>query len=155
MRLGRAMAIALTALALLVALAAFAGNAAVGALLRSRQHAWLSGRTLLLTLPPHAGKPERTLAVDYRIDADDPALVRVASDFGWWRALEAPGDGEGAPVRLLIAGREKHGRARIVSERDAPERRLEGLKKLRPRTWRRAVASGAVLIEIRLDPNRS
>jgi hypothetical protein len=146
------MAILLAVIAALVVLGALAGNAVVGTLLRSRQHAWLSGRVLLLTLPAPAGRAPRTIPVDYRIDADDPALVRVASDFSWWRALESPPDPAGAAVRLRIAGRERSGRARIVSERGEPERRLEGLKKLRPDTWRRAVASGAVLIEIRLDP---
>jgi len=150
--IGKVVAILLAAVALLALLAGLAGNRGVAAILRSSHHAWLSGRTLLLTLPPHAGRPERTIPVDYRIDADDPALVRVGSDFGWWRALEAPVDSTGAAVRLRIAGRERSGRARIVSERVEPEPRLEGLKKLRPTTWRRAVESGAVLIEIRLDP---
>jgi hypothetical protein len=146
------MAILLASIVGLVILIGLAGNRVVDAVLRSRHHAWFSGRVLLLTLPAHAGRAARTLAVDYRIDADDPGLVRVASDFSWWRALESPVDPAGAPVRVRIAGRDYGGRARIVAERDDPARRLEGLKKLRPTTWRRAQSSGAVLIEIRLDP---
>jgi hypothetical protein len=145
------MALILASLALLIGLAAIAGNSVVAAILRSSRHGWLSGRVLLLTLPAGDGGAARTLPVDYRRDAVDPALVRVASDFGWWRALEAPRDSAGVPVALRIAGEPHTGTARIIGEHSEPERRLEGLKHLRPSTWRRAVARGSVLIEIRLD----
>jgi hypothetical protein len=147
----RLMALILASLLLLGGLVAIAGNALVAAILRSERHAWLSDRVLLLSLPARAGRAGRTLAVDYRRDAADPALVRVASDFSWWRALEAPDEPAGVPVTLRIAGRTHTGRARIMGARSEPERRLAGLKQLRPGSWRRASAWGSVLIEIRLD----
>jgi hypothetical protein len=151
MRAVRLVALLLASLALLTAALAIAGNSLVAAILRSGRSAWLGDRVLLLTLPAFAGGAARTLLVNYRRDPADPALIRVASDFSWWRALEAADDGAGAPVALLIAGEPRSGLARIVAERSEPERRIEGLKQLRPGSWRRAVARGSVLIEIRLD----
>jgi hypothetical protein len=150
MRAVRLVALILASLALLAGLLAIAGNTLVAAILRSGRHAWLSDRILLLTLPARAGGA-RTLPVNYRRDATDRTLIRVASDFSWWRALEGWDERAGAPVALLIAGEPRSGLARIVGAQREPERRIEGLKQLRPATWRRAVARGSVLIEIRLD----
>ena len=69
--------------------------------------------------------------------------VDVGADSKWWKHLE-----NGAEVRMLIKGTELVGWA--VPILDDPDRTTAGFKKLRPSTYKRALWTGAVFIEIQV-----
>ena len=100
----------------------------------------LSGGTMILTIPTPDGRGTRSLPVDFLREGD---VVYCGSDFSWWPVLVG-----GAPVKVFIRGRELSGRADAIQ--GDPVRTEAGFRKLRPRTHRRALRTGAVLIEIRL-----
>ena len=133
----------LTSLAVLVVLAVIVillANPIVSAILRSERHALLSDDIMLITLKKRDTSELRTFPVDYLRESD---TVYVGSDFGWWKHLEG-----GAKVHLLVQGRERVGWALPIL--NDPDRSLAGFKKLRPWTYKRALWTGAVLIEFQI-----
>ena len=126
----------LAGLAVLVA----AYNPLVTTILQSDQHALLSGRTMLITMKNRETAQMKTFPVNYLRDGH---MVYIGSDFGWEKHLEG-----GAEVRMLIRGKEYVGGAMPVL--DDPERSIAGFKKLRPRTYKWALWTGAVFVEVRI-----
>jgi len=114
-------------------------------ILRSEQHTLLSGHILLITMKKRETSDVITFPVDYRREGN---IVYVGSDSEWWKHLEG-----GAEVRLLIAGNEVIGQATPIL--DDPDRIKEGFKKLRPWTYKRALWTGAVFVEIHIQNDSS
>jgi hypothetical protein len=112
----------------------------VPTVLRSERHALLSGHIMLITMKEQETADMVTFPVDYLREGDS---VYVGSDSAWWEHLRG-----GAEVRLLIQGTEFVGWATPIL--DDPERTRAGFKKLRPWTYRRALWSGAVFVEIHI-----
>jgi hypothetical protein len=113
----------------------------VPTILRSERHALLSGHIMLIMMKKQETSDLITFPVDYLRNGD---IVYVGCDSAWWKHLKG-----GAEVRLLIQGTEHVGWATpIVNE---PERSREGFKKLRPWTYKRALWSEAVFVEIQLQ----
>jgi hypothetical protein len=79
-------------------------NPVVSLILRSPLHRMLSGRVLLLTFTGHETGKTYTIPVGYTPEND--ALL-LFTDHGWWRNFE----GGGAPVTVLLQGRERIGHA--------------------------------------------
>lgn len=129
---------ALVGLALIIMIVA---NPIVSAILRSERHVLLSDGIMLMTVKKRGTSELKTFPVDYLREAD---MVYVGADSGWWKHLEG-----GAEVRMLIQGREWIGRAMPIL--DDPDRSTAGLKKLRPWTYKRALWTGAVFIEIQIQ----
>ena len=113
----------------------------VPTILRSERHALLSGHIMLITMKNRDTSNLISFPVDYRREGNS---VYVGSDSAWWKHLEG-----GAEVRMLIKGTEVVGWATPII--DDPERIREGFKKLRPWTYKRALWSGAVFVEIQLQ----
>ena len=113
----------------------------VPTILRSERHALLSGHIMLITMKNRDTSNLISFPVDYRREGNS---VYVGSDSAWWKHLEG-----GAEVRMLIKGTEVVGWATPII--DDPERIKEGFKKLRPWTYKRALWSGAVFVEIQLQ----
>ena len=131
-------------LAILVGLAiigALVANPVVSAVLRSERHRWLSDKIMLITIKQPETSALKTFPVDYLREAD---TIYVGADSDWWQPLEG-----GAQVRMLIQGRERSGRAMPIL--NDPDRIESGFKKLRPSTYWRALWTGAVFIEIKLE----
>lgn len=95
---------------------------------------------MLITMTKRDTAEAITFPVDYRREGD---TVYVGSDSAWWTHLQG-----GAEVRLVIQGTELVGWATPIV--DDPDRIREGLKKLRPWTYKRALWTGAVFVEIRI-----
>lgn len=121
------------------------GHLLVPTLLRSEHHALVSGSIMLITLTKRETSELITFPVDYRREGN---TVYVGSDSGWWKHLQG-----GAQVRLLIAGTELMGWATPIL--DDPARSAAGFKKLRPWTYKRALWSGAVFVEIQIQDGGS
>ena len=118
-----------------------AANPLVSTILRSERHGLLSDGVMLLTLKQQDSSEMKTFPVDYLREGD---TVYIGSDSGWWKHLEG-----GAEVRMFIQGTELTGWAiPIIND---PERSATGFKKLRPWTYKRALWTGAVFVEIRLQ----
>ncbi len=115
-------------------------NPVVSAILRSERHALLSDGIMLITLKKRGTSELQTFPVDYLRESN---IVYVGADSGWWKHLEG-----GAEVHLLIQGRERVGRALPIL--NDPDRSTAGFKKLRPWTYKRALWTGAVFIEIQI-----
>ena len=113
----------------------------VPTILRSERHALLSGHIMLISLNKRNTADLITFPVDYRREGN---VVYVGSDSAWWEHLQG-----GAEVRLLIQGIELIGWATPIT--DDPERSRAGVKRLRPWTYKRALWSGAVFVEIQLQ----
>ena len=113
----------------------------VPTILRSERHALLSGHIMLISMNKRNTADLITFPVDYRREGN---VVYVGSDSAWWQHLQS-----GAGVRLLIQGTEFIGWATPII--DDPERSREGFKRLRPWTYKRALWSGAVFVEIQLQ----
>ncbi|MGE0824391.1 MAG: hypothetical protein AB7P18_20035 [Candidatus Binatia bacterium] len=129
-------------MALGVAGALIVAHRLVPTILRSEQHALLSGRIMLITMKTRETSQSLTFPVDYLREGN---TVYVGSDSGWWKHLEG-----GAEVHLLIAGSEVMGWATPIL--DDPERSKAGFKQLRPWTYKRALWSGAVFAKSRSSP---
>jgi hypothetical protein len=114
----------------------------VPTVLRSERHALVSGHIMLITMKKRDTADAITFPVDYLREGD---AVYVGSDSDWWTHLQG-----GAEVRLLIQGTELVGWATPIV--DDPDRSREGFKKLRPWTYKRALWSGAVFVEIHIRP---
>jgi hypothetical protein len=112
----------------------------VPVVLKSKQHALLSGHIMLITMTKRETGNLITFPVDYLREGN---TVYAGSDSTWWKNLEG-----GAEVYLLIQGTEYVGWATPIT--DNLDRIKEGFKKLRPWTYWRASWSGAVLVEIQL-----
>jgi len=113
----------------------------VPTILRSQQHGLISGHVMLITMKKRETADVITFPVDYLREGN---RVYVGSDSAWWKHLQ-----DGAEVRLLIKGIKVVGWATPIL--DDPERIREGFKKLRPWTYKRALWSGAVFVEIQLQ----
>ena len=101
------------------------GNRLVALLLRSPLHVLFSRRLALITVTGRRSGREHTLPVAYRHEGEDVAIpVMWPERKLWWRNLR-----EEAPVRLLLRGRERAGRAQA-----------------------RVGDGGEVHVEVRLDP---
>jgi hypothetical protein len=116
-------------------------NPLVATILRSERHALLSDRLMLITLKERDASDIITFPVNYLRETD---TVYVGCDSGWWKHLAS-----GAEVRLLMAGKELVGWATPIL--DDPDRIKEGFKKLRPSTYKWALWTGAVFVEIRIQ----
>jgi hypothetical protein len=125
---------AILAAAMLLVLLA---NPIVSALLRSPWHSVLSDRVLLLSYPSRAGGAPRTIPVNYLSIGN---TILVGSDFSWWKSVV-----ESTPVTVQVAGQRFQGRAHLVSDPRASE---AGFRRLRPKTYARALATGAHLVQI-------
>ncbi|MGE0683859.1 MAG: hypothetical protein AB7P69_23525 [Candidatus Binatia bacterium] len=112
----------------------------VPTVLRSGQHALLSGHVMLITMEKRDAADLITFPVDYLREGNN---VYVGSDSVWWKHLEG-----GAQVRMLIKGNEIVGWATPIL--DDPDRIETGFKKLRPWTYKRALWSEAVFVEIQI-----
>ena len=112
----------------------------VPTILRSNRHGLLSGHIMLITMKKRETSDLLTFPVDYLRDGDS---VYVGSDSGWWKHLEG-----GAEVRMLIQGTELVGWATPII--DDPDRIKAGFNKLRPWTYKRALWSRAVFVEIHI-----
>jgi hypothetical protein len=122
-----------------------AANPLVSTILRSERHALLSDRIMLITLRKQGTSEQITFPVNYLREAD---TVYVGCDSGWWKHLEG-----GAEVRMHIEGNDLVGWA--IPIRDDSNRISEGFKKLRPSTYKWALWTGAVFIEIQIqDENK-
>ncbi len=117
----------------------------VPTVLRSERHALLSGHMMLITMKKRETSDTITFPVDYLREGNS---VYVGSDSRWWKHLEG-----GAEVRLLIKGIELIGWAKPIL--DDPDRSRVGFKKLRPSTYKRALWTGAVFVEIQLQRKAS
>ena len=117
----------------------------VPTILRSERHALLSGHMMLITMKKRDAADVRVFPVDYLQEGNS---VYVGSDSGWWKHLEG-----GAEVRMLIRGTEVVGWATPVI--DDPERVRAGFKKLRPWTYKRALWTEAVFVEIQIQQDAS
>ena len=96
---------------------------------------------MLLTLTGRKSGREFTFPVNYR---RHDSGVLCGADFPWWRNLV-----EEPRVRVLINGTAYEGEARII---DRESDQFEPLmRKLRPRTLKRAMRINAVLIEVDLS----
>jgi len=113
----------------------------VPTVLRSERHALLSGHMMLITMKKRETADMITFPVDYLREGNS---VYVGSDSAWWKHLQG-----GAEVRLLIQGTELVGWAMPII--DDPDRIKEGFKKLRPWTYKRALWSGTVFVEIHIQ----
>jgi hypothetical protein len=113
----------------------------VPTVLRSERHALLSGHVMLITMKKRKSSNLITFPVDYLREGDS---VYVGCDSTWWKHLEG-----GAQVRLLIKGTEVVGWATPIL--DEPDRIEAGFKKLRPWTYRRALWTGAVFVEVQIQ----
>ncbi|NOT57746.1 MAG: hypothetical protein HOP18_24335 [Deltaproteobacteria bacterium] len=134
-------------LTIILVLVGIAGLLAVAHLLvppilRSAHHALLSGHMMLITMQKRDTAETITFPVDYLREGD---VVYVGSDSAWWQHLRG-----GAAVRLLIQGTDLVGWATPIV--DDPDRARKGFQKLRPWTYKRALWSGAVFVEIQLRP---
>lgn len=132
---------------IVLTLAGIAGLLAVAHLLvppilRSEHHALLSGHMMLITMQKRDTAETITFPVDYLREGD---AVCVGGDSAWWTHLQG-----GAAVRVLIQGTELVGWATPIVE--DPDRAKKGFQKLRPWTYKRALWSGAVFVEIQLRP---
>lgn len=98
-------------------------NQAVSLLLRSPLHPLASGQLALITVTGRRSGREHTLPVGYR-RRDDVVWIGVGwpERKVWWRNLE-----DGGRVRVLVAGRERSGEARLrrAGERVAVEVQLD------------------------------
>lgn len=117
-----------------------AAHVLVPVVLKSEQHALLSGHIMLITMKKRDTTNLISFPVDYLREGN---TVYVGSDTAWWKNLEG-----GAEVRMLIQGTEYVGWATPIT--DDLDRIKEGFKKLRPWTYRRALWSGVVLVEMQI-----
>ena len=86
------------------------GNRIVLAVLESRRHRIVSGAVLRITLRGRRSGRVFSLPVQYARDGD--RLVLLPANAGrkrWWRNLAG-----GAPVSVLLAGRERAGRGHVL-----------------------------------------
>jgi len=113
----------------------------VPTILRSEQHALLSEHIMLISMNKRNTADLITFPVDYRRERN---VVYVGSDSAWWQHLQG-----GAEVRLLIQRTEFIGWATPII--DDPARSRAGFQRLRPWTYKRALWSGAVFVEIQLQ----
>ena len=139
----RAVIILLISAGIAVTLAA--AHLLVPTVLRSEQHALLSGHIMLVTMKNRETLDLITFPVDYLREGN---TVYVGSDSGWWKHLEG-----GAEVRMLIAGNEVAGWATPILV--DPDHSRAGFKKIRPWTYKRALWSGAVFVEIHIQDGSS
>jgi len=83
------------------------GNPLVRTILRSPAHGLLSGRLLLITVTGTRSGDQFTFPVGYRQDGDRVTIVVGWPERKrWWRNLR-----QASPVRLLLRGTERTGRA--------------------------------------------
>ena len=87
-------------------------NPFVSAILRSPVHRLLSGQVLLLTVTGRRSGRAYTFPVGYVREAD--TLTIVSGRHAWWKNLRG-----GAPVAVLLAGRQRTGRAEVIEDRAA------------------------------------
>ncbi len=116
-------------------------NPLVSTILRSERHALLSDRIMLITLREQDTSEPITFPVNYLREAD---TVYVGCDSGWWKHLAG-----GAEVHMHIEGNDLVGWA--IPILDDPNRISEGFKKLRPSTYKWALWTGAVFIEVQIQ----
>jgi hypothetical protein len=100
---------------------------------------------MLITLREQETTEMSTFPVNYLREAD---IVYVGRDSGWWENLQG-----GAEVRMRIKDSDLIGWAVPIIE--GRERISEGFKKLRPSTYRWALWTGAVFVEIYLQKEAS
>lgn len=120
-----------------------AAHVLVPPILKSDRHALLSGHMMMITMKKRETTNLIAFPVDYLREGN---TVYVGSDSAWWNNLEG-----GAEVRMLIQGTEYVGWATPIV--DDPDRLKAGFMKLRPWTYKRALWSGAVLVEIQIRDN--
>jgi hypothetical protein len=113
----------------------------VPTVLRSKRHTLLSDHMMLISMRKRETTDLITFPVDYLREGNN---VYVGSDSAWWKHLQG-----GAEVRLLIQGTEFVGWATPIT--DDLDRIRDGFKKLRPWTYKRALWSGAVFVEIQIQ----
>jgi hypothetical protein len=86
-------------------------NPLFAALLRSPLHRLLSSGLLLLTVTGRRSGRRYSIPVGYQLDGDDVVvMVSEARRKQWWRNYREP-----RPIELLLRGRERTGRAALVS----------------------------------------
>ena len=85
-------------------------NPFVAALLRSPVHRLLSGQVLLLTVTGRRSGRAYTFPVGYVREGD--TLTILSGRHTWWKNLRG-----GAPVAVLLAGRQRTGRAEVIEDR--------------------------------------
>lgn len=95
------------------------GNALVGGVLRTPLHRTLSRSLLLLTYRGRRTGKEYTIPVGYARYAEDELVLLAGRPGGktWWTNMRGP-----LSVRLLLAGREVEGEARLVKGEEAVPR---------------------------------
>lgn len=88
------------------------GNALVGGVLRSPLHRTMSRSLLLLTYRGRRTGKEYTIPVGYARFSDDELVVIAGRPGGktWWTNMRGS-----LPVRLLLAGKEIEGEARLAA----------------------------------------
>ncbi len=124
-------------------------NRLAGLVLRSPAHRLLSGR--LVELRWTGRRTGRRFATPVQFLEHDGELVLLSwADRRWWRNLT----GDGAPVAVVLRGRLRHGRARVVpasaEERAGVLRALSG-RRAPGRADALARAADAVLVRVALD----
>jgi hypothetical protein len=122
-----------------------AAHVFVPLILKSERHALLSSHVMLISMKKRETTNQISFPVDYLREGN---TVYVGSDSAWWKNLEG-----GAEVRMLIQGTEYVGWATPIT--DDLDRLREGFKKLRPWTYKRALWSGAVFVEIQIQRQMS
>jgi len=116
------------------------GNALVGGVLRSPLHRTMSRSLLLLTYQGRRTGKEYTIPVGYARYRDGELVVIAGRPGGktWWTNMRGS-----LPVRLLLAGREIAGEARLVTGEEAVPRLAAYFEQL-PRSARAfGIATGS------------
>ena len=139
--MGRRLLKIVSILAVIIVLVIVVANPIVSAILRSDHHTLLSERIMLISMKKQGSSEEATFPVNYLREGN---TVYIGADFSWWEHLQG-----GAEVDMLIAGSEFTGWATPIL--DDPDRTSAGFKKLRPSTYERALATGAVFIEVQIQ----
>ncbi len=108
------------------------GNALVGGVLRSPLHRTMSRSLLLLTYRGRRTGKEYTIPVGYARFSDDELVVIAGRPGGktWWTNMRGS-----LPVRLLLAGKEIEGEARLAAGDEAVARLAAYLEQI-PRAAR-------------------
>ena len=132
-------------LAGVIVLVIVVANPIVSAILRSEHHRFMSDRIMLISMKKQGTSEETTFPVNYLRERN---IVYIGADFSWWEHLKG-----GAEVDMLIAGTEYTGWATPIL--DDPDRTSAGFKKLRPSTYQRALATGAVFIEVQIQDGQA
>ena len=124
------------------------GNRVVLTVLRSRLHRLLSGTVLQITVQGRRSGRFFSLPVQYAREADQLVVLPAHADRKqWWRNLV-----DGAPVSVLLAGRERTAQARVIrAGTPAFRAAVDTYRRRFPRAGKIATTS-PVLVTVTLTP---